>query len=1501
LGYIYWHWCRGLTDGPTNHIIYDEKYANDYGEKWYTFHAFYSTTDYELRTFPGTEHGAAYVASRSDVCIDSYYWGRINVSRQTYTDYKKNYTYSRWTDYSAWQDAEITASDTKRVQTRTVYRYDLAALGHDFSVSTEKQFLAEPHLLRSDELGADCYAIGTVCSRCGAVAPDSTSYPHNVPDFAAEPEAYELITAATDPVQVYRTYCRGGCGCWYDVSVNTCEWSETVIAPTCTEEGYTLHTCSLHGETYKSDAVPALGHDMSGEWVITKNPTCTEAGEMERLCARYDVCGYKETQPISPLEHSMTAFEAFDPTCTEDGASEHYHCAVCDKYFADENGEAEIEENSWIVPALGHNDGEWRVIEEPGCGKTGYEGRYCTRENNGEVCDCLLEEREIPALTPDYYVSEAVNAIQNENGEWVAEGCGEYAYIIWTCRTCGDSYPEVLDPAEHTPGEWVVDEEASCVHAGHRHMDCAVCGTRLKDEIIDAPRTEHDYRIVETVESACTAGTPLNHYVCSICGETECEACSTSGVPHHYWDGDPKDHSIVLKNETAPTCTESGQRIFGCENCDYFYTETISPLNHDWAFAEHTDPTCTEQGFDLYRCRRDNCGAEEKRFTDGALGHDHSGEYRIVTEATCTEPGEEALFCIRENHGEACGTQLDKREIPAFGHDWGDWADNKDGTHARVCANDASHVETAAHKWDDGTVTKQPTATEEGEYTYHCLDCTAVSVYPIPILPDEEDHGVKTEKTAEYDADTGEATIRLKASADDEVIEAKTVGGAPLDIVLVIDQSGSMQGSRVAALNKAAAAFADMVQKDAQNKGVDHRMAVVGFAMGIYSQEGYPAYTNTEIRTVAGSPIGYSKNLKTDVYRKALVSVNKDGKIDPIVRSAVSSFKTYGATAADVGLSMANNIFANTPLTGNRERIVVFMTDGEPNHKTGFDDAVANAAIQQAYQLKHTYGATVYSIGVECGSDGNIVNFLNSVSSNYPDAVSMSAKGKASDNKYKISVTDATKQLSGVFKDIAVSSVAGKARFSDVTLTDTLSKYFTLTEQQEIMLRKNAISALGVTNADISVTRNTDETTEIVIRHIEPKTVGSSRVIEFSFKASANENTLQKGLYKTNTENAGITLGDSGMFEETFISPVVKLNESRNAAIFTVNGEVYHILSLKNGEPVAAPTYEVSSGYTFNGWNVPENTVIDGGSLTFDAELSGTTYTVTWNLPGETKTVSYYPGQIIAVPAADSGLVCDPSVPVVMPAKNLIFTLTAAEHEHSYDRYIVKSPTCTENGSAEYICTVCGDSYAEQLDALGGEHHWIAIVGATDAKFTGYEDFRCDTCGEYMGTRLQYKTESGFVNSYSGVATVKYEMSTTDINSGKTAQPTAPVEIVITPPTSILSARRINVYRKDDSGNTLLTSDCQNGILKFTTEHFCLFTFEAVFSCEEDGVEHPDKNRDRICDLCGFEIPVDPNESEFRCKMCSTYELMKDVPVIGFFYTIVHFFVHLAHFIGYLT
>lgn len=69
---------------------------------------------------------------------------------------------------------------------------------------------------------------------------------------------------------------------------------------------------------------------------------------------------------------------------------------------------------------------------------------------------------------------------------------------------------------------------------------------------------------------------------------------------------------------------------------------------------------------------------------------------------------------------------------------------------------------------------------------------------------------------------------------------------------------------------------------------------------------------------------------------------------------------------------------------------------------------------------------------------------------------------------------------------------------------------------------------------------------------------------------------------------------------------------------------------------------------------------------------------------------------------------------------------------------------------------------------------------------------------------------------------------------------------------------------------------------------------------------HEDADGDGKCDVCGIQMPTESdsepvNKDTFRCKMCKTYEEHKDIPVIGWFYTIVHYFVHLAHYIGSLT
>lgn len=99
-----------------------------------------------------------------------------------------------------------------------------------------------------------------------------------------------------------------------------------VVKPTCTEIGYTLHTCSGCGISYKDAYTDKTDHSYSG-WLMTKADTCTEAGEETRYCTN---CYTKETRAIEPKGHRYSSEWTVDkePTCTEEGVKSH-HCVVC--------------------------------------------------------------------------------------------------------------------------------------------------------------------------------------------------------------------------------------------------------------------------------------------------------------------------------------------------------------------------------------------------------------------------------------------------------------------------------------------------------------------------------------------------------------------------------------------------------------------------------------------------------------------------------------------------------------------------------------------------------------------------------------------------------------------------------------------------------------------------------------------------------------------------------------------------------------------------------------------------------------------------------------------------------------------------------------------------------------------------------------------------------------------------------------------------------------------
>lgn len=258
----------------------------------------------------------------------------------------------------------------------------------------------------------------------------------------------------------------------------------------------------------------------------------------------------------------------------------------------------------------------------------------------------------------------------------------------------------------------------------------------------------------------------------------------------------------------------------------------------------------------------------------------------------------------------------------------------------------------------------------------------------------------------------------------------------PLDIVLVLDASGSMNdpmgnsdsAKRIDALKKAANDFVSKIA--AQNKGISdeskqHQVSIVKFAGNKSAAVGNDTYREDR------HTYNYSQVMKA-------MSPCTDAAA---FTSTINSISPAGATRADYGLQLAES------QTSNREdakKIVVFFTDGSPTSYSDFDDDVASSAVASAKAMKGK-GATVYTIGIFNGANpsadptasgsSNENKFMHAVSSNYPNASYTQSSGfwggwnwdlgtRPEGSDYYKSATNAA-ELEKVFDDISSEIVKG--------------------------------------------------------------------------------------------------------------------------------------------------------------------------------------------------------------------------------------------------------------------------------------------------------------------------------------------------------------------------------------------------------------------------------------------------------------------------------------------
>ena len=344
----------------------------------------------------------------------------------------------------------------------------------------------------------------------------------------------------------------------YGISIsnyNTCvhEYGEgTVVQPTCDTDGYTVHTCSKCGKTYKDEIVPATGHSL-GEWIVDSTADCTHEGVKHQVCSE---CGEIVTYVTPATGHTWS--EGYDHN-----GSYHWHvCTVC---------RAEGRHYS-------HSGGT----------------RTCTEKAVCEVCgtsygNYAAHSYTVKNTAPEYLKSAAT--------------CTQKAKYYYSCSQCGakgTSTFEYGDYAPHTLTHYNA-KAATCSEPGHKAYDvCSVCGYST---YVHIPATGHKYVLAVEKEATCTED-GLIRYTCSVChdsytvvtahGEHDFTAeyvaptctedgewiyiCSKCGYERH--ETIPAAHSYVMAVVKKATRDEDGILRYTCSVCGDWYDEAIPKREH---------------------------------------------------------------------------------------------------------------------------------------------------------------------------------------------------------------------------------------------------------------------------------------------------------------------------------------------------------------------------------------------------------------------------------------------------------------------------------------------------------------------------------------------------------------------------------------------------------------------------------------------------------------------------------------------------------------------------------------------------------------------------------------------------------------------------------------------------------------------------------------------------------------------------------------------------------
>ncbi|MCC8044259.1 MAG: Ig-like domain-containing protein [Clostridiales bacterium] len=405
-----------------------------------------------------------------------------------------------------------------------------------------------------------------------------------------------------------------------------CTHETTVVAPTCEEQGYTLHTCTVCGYSYKDNYKAALGH--SHVYTSSNDGYHYVQCENDPSENYREKCSYTET--------------VIAPTCEEAGYT-LYKCTECGYSYRGN-----------YVAALGHDYTWVSANDGTHVGTCNNDSSHIAREQ----CNYITETTAATATSSGYTTHICSVCGYSYTDGYVAPLGHDYKYTDLGNGThrVTDNNDSSLNYIENcTYTETVVNP--TCTSQGYTLHTCQKCGASYKDKYTAA--LGHNY-VYTSVDEAAHKGI--------------CENDSSHTVI--------EAHTEVTK-VVAPTCTSKGYTLHTCTVCGYSYKDTYkAKLGHNYVFKSNKDgthtktcqndsshvktsnctytkkvvaPTCTKKGYTVYTCKY--CGYSYKGNYTAKLGHTY--KWVIDKEAQVGIAGSKHKECT------VCGKKLASVEIPA--------------------------------------------------------------------------------------------------------------------------------------------------------------------------------------------------------------------------------------------------------------------------------------------------------------------------------------------------------------------------------------------------------------------------------------------------------------------------------------------------------------------------------------------------------------------------------------------------------------------------------------------------------------------------------------------------------------------------------------------------------------------------------------------------------------------------------------------------------------------